>query len=445
MSKFEGRLEPKKGLFETPTEPASHTVAGENPLDLDEELFGALSFRIASGEIDPETTTLHAFEAEQLEKIRLQEAQNNPRPARGRTRGKSTRSEKKSPASTSAAVALRQEFVDLQNQLKAAQAAKTESERELAVRHTQIAELEDRLAMQNHEPTALREENERLRAQVAAAEKRIAALESALVATPPTLPSYENENRAPREPAEDIGGETTRMSRRLAEAESILSAAQTRLRQVEGNVAKVNTERARISTALNEERRFQELIGQRTQFETLQERARESERALREARKHLQPLAEQVRIAEQRTSKPPMKRDPFQERLAELDAELTKRQSELKNLQQAPAAPARAAPPVRTSVSDQAALARAEETNTAFAERIGRLEAALVAEKEDAAAAIEEIKAALRREKMERLATEGALETARKDFARLMRKAAAVQQEKATPEPTTPSRSARAA
>jgi hypothetical protein len=435
MSKVEDPLEPKAGARETPSEPASERADPRAALsDLDEELFAALNFRIASGEIDPQKTTLHAFEAERLEKRRIQEAEDNARAERAR-------------ATRSKAAAMQQEFGDLQRQLKTVQAAKAESEQALTARTTELAELKNRLAARDYEAGKLREENQRLKAQLTDGEKRVTALQAALVAQPP-LPSYENENRPPPAAADSAGEQAARLSRRLAEAESILTAAQSRLRQVEGNVAKVNTERARIALAREDERRMQELIEQRTQFESVQERVKDTESVLAAARKFLQPRAEPMRMPEFHTGAPAFKRDAIEERLAELDAELSKRLSAPKAMEQAPLPAQRAAPQPRSS--EQAALARAADTNGAVSERIGRLEAALVAEKEDAAAAIEEIKAALRREKMERLATEGALETARRDFARLMRTALALQPETAAEkpdaqEPGAPSRDARAA
>ena len=427
MSKVEDPLEPKAGRRKTQSEPApEHADASEPVVDVDEELFAALNFRIASGEIDPEKTTLHAFEAERLEKLRALEAEENARAERIK-------------ASRSKAAAMQQEFAELQREIKTAQAARAESERALVTRTIEVAELEKRLTATEHETARLREENQGLKARLHASENRVTALQAALVAQPP-LPAYENENRPQQAPTESAGEQAARLSRRLAEAEGILTAAQNRLRQVEGNVAKVNTERARIALAREDERRMQELLNQRTQFETVHERAMDTERVLAEARKFLQPRTETLRAPEHRAFAPAFKHAAMQERLAELDAELSRRLSAPKAEDHELFAPQRAAG------GEHAALARAAETNSVLSERVGRLEAALMAEKEDAAAAIEEIKAALRREKMERLATEGALETARRDFARLMRNALGVQVDTAAGEGSdSPSRDARAA
>ena len=81
----------------------------------------------------------------------------------------------------------------------------------------------------------------------------------------------------------------------------------------------------------------------------------------------------------------------------------------------------------RAYTAKEAALARAEDANASLNDRIGALEAARAAEKQAAEQKIEELDAALRREKLERAVVEGALEAARKDFARLMREVMALQ------------------
>ena len=64
-------------------------------------------------------------------------------------------------------------------------------------------------------------------------------------------------------------------------------------------------------------------------------------------------------------------------------------------------------------------------------EQVSALESARAAEKQATEQRIEELGASLRREQMQCSVVEGALETARKDFARLMREAMALQREQA--------------
>jgi hypothetical protein len=76
---------------------------------------------------------------------------------------------------------------------------------------------------------------------------------------------------------------------------------------------------------------------------------------------------------------------------------------------------------------------RAEDTIAALSEQVPALEAARAAEKQATDQKIEDLDAALRREQIQCSVVEGALETARKDFARLMRGAMALQRSQPAP------------
>ena len=67
----------------------------------------------------------------------------------------------------------------------------------------------------------------------------------------------------------------------------------------------------------------------------------------------------------------------------------------------------------------------------ALNERVGAVEAARAADKQLAEQAIEELGAVLKREKLERAVADGALETARKDFARVAREVMTLQRNQA--------------
>jgi chromosome segregation ATPase len=71
----------------------------------------------------------------------------------------------------------------------------------------------------------------------------------------------------------------------------------------------------------------------------------------------------------------------------------------------------------RAFTAKEATLTRAEDTIAALNEQIAALEAARAAEKQVTDQRIEELSASLRREQMQCSVVEGALETARKDFA----------------------------
>jgi crescentin len=380
------------------------------------------------------SNTLRALEAEKTEKISLQTVLNNTRTAYGKLRNEVGDLEKKLNLSTGECQALRQELASTQNLLKTVEATKAEIAIDIAARRAQIADLEARLAQETGECNALRKENRRLDERLTAADKRIIALESDLNAARQRLLMLEDEKRAQQACLDKASAELARLSRKLAETEASFNAAQGRLRHVEANFAEVNTERARLATALEEanERREHELTSQHMRFEALQARATSTDRLLIEAREHLLARAEELREYDRHVSEIAMERDGLHARVSDLEAERIQRESEFTQVDHSRATLAeRGAQLARAFTSKEAALARAEAANATLNQRIGDLEATLAAEKQGALEITDEFKAALRREKMERSVTEGALEAARKDYSRLMREVMAMQRDQA--------------
>ena len=183
----------------------SNTLAPDNPLELDEELFSALGAQLGGenellrnllldanakiGEldaikyavgklVDPVSKALRAFEAEKSEKIGLQTVLNNTRTAYGKLRNEVAELEKKASFSQKECQALRQELTTTQNLLRTLEVTKAEIAIDIAARRAQIVDLEARLAQETGEGKALREENRRLDERLSTSDKRLAGLES---------------------------------------------------------------------------------------------------------------------------------------------------------------------------------------------------------------------------------------------------------------------------
>jgi len=447
----------------------------DNPIEIDEELFSALGAQIGGdneslrnlmldanakiGEldtikaavgklVDPLSKTLRAFEAEKSEKISLQTVLNNTRTAYGKLRNEIADLEKKTAASDKECRSLRQELTTTQNLLRTVETTKAEIAIDVAARRAQIIDLDARLAQETGENKALREEHRRLDERLSATDKRIIALESDLNAARQRLLMAEDEKRAQQSSLDKLSTDAARLSRKLAETEASLNASQGRLRHVEANFAEANNERARLISALDEanERREHELTSQRMRFDTLQARATATEKLLVEAREHLLGRAEQIRDYDRRTGEIAMERDALQARVSDLEAERINRESELKEVDHARATLIeRSASLARAFTAKEATLARAEDTIAALTERLGVLETALAADKQATEQQIEDLTAAVRREKLERAVVEGALETGRKDFARLMRDVMALQRSQQAAEDPMRQRAANAA
>ena len=475
MRKF-GAFLARKTPDNAPEQAAGKPVTPpDNPLELDEELFSAIGSQLGGenealrnllldanakiGEldtikqavgklVDPVSKTLRVMEAEKAEKIALQTVLNNTRTAYGKLRNEIADLEQKFAQARGECEDLREDLANTQNLLRTAETTRAETAIEIAARRAQIAELEAQLATETGEAKALREENQRLDERLNAADKRIIALESDLNSTRQRLLMAEDEKRAQQTSLDKAAAEAARLSRKLAETEAGLNAAQGRLRHIEANYAELNIERSRLATALDEanERSEHERANQRTRFEALQARSAAGEKLLGEAREHLLARAEEMRDYDRRLSALAIERDGLQARIADLEAERIARDSELREIGQAHSTlMERSAALTRAFTAKEAALQRAEETSVALSERVSALEAARAADKQIAEQAIEELSAALKREKLERAVADGALETARKDFARVAREVMSLQRNQAALEAAPQPRAANAA
>ncbi len=458
MSKFGGIFARKAGLFDTPDETApASTAPPENPFELDEELFSALGAQIGGenellrnllldanakiGEldsiknavgrlVDPVGKTLRALETEKSERVGLQTVLNNTRTAYGKLRNEVAELEKKAANSETECRALRQELTTTQSLLRTLEATKAEIAIDIAARRAQVIDLEARLAQETGECTALREVNRRLDERLVATDKRIIAIESDLNAARQRLLMAEDEKRAQQTSLDKTSAEAAKLSRKLAETEASLNASQGRLRHVEANFAEVISERARLAGALDaaNERHEHELTSQRTRFDALQARASAIEKLLGETRDHLLGRAEEIREHDRRAQDSASERDALQARVANLEAERIRRGSEFTEVEQARTTLLeRSTALARAFTAKEAAYERAADTIAALNQRVADLEKSAGADRQTAEQTIEELNAALRREKLERAVVEGALETGRKDFARLMREVMAMQ------------------
>lgn len=480
MSKLGGLFARKPGLYDKVEETAvapqqSLTALPENPLELDEELFSTLGAQLggeneelrnllidASAKINeldsikaavdrlvaPVSKTLRAIEIEQAEKLSLQTVLNNTRTAYGKLRNEIGEIERKATAVEQECETLRQELTATQTSLRTAEATKAEIAIDVAARRSQIADLEARLAQENGETRILREENKRLDERLATSEKRVIALEADVNATRQRLMMAEDEKQAQQASFEKASTEAAKLARKLAETEAALTAAQGRMRSVEANFAELTTERTRLAGAIDEnnERYEHELSTQRMRFDTLQARSAATEKLLIEAREHLIARAEEIRDYDRRNAEMTREREALQARLADLEAERHSRAAQHQEVEQSRnTLMERSAALARAYNTKEGALTRAEETIASLNERITTLEASLLSEKQGAEQTIEELNTALRREKMQRAVVEGALETARKDFSRLMREVMALKRDHQTVEEAAPLQAANAA
>ena len=426
-------------------------AAVANPLDLDEDLFTALGAQIGgeneelrnllleanakAGEldavrtaiarlIDPVSKALRAFEAEKSEKIILQTVLDNTRTAYGRLRNETAELENRLAAIEQENETLRLEFSLAQNALHTAEEANSELMVDLTTRKVQIAELESRLAQESGEAELLRETNRRQSERLAVAEKRMVVLESDLNTTRQRLLTVEDERNAQQVSLEKASAEIVRLSRKLDDTEAALTAMEGRLSKAESDLSAANGEADRLQAELEEvlELHKYERTTERMRSEVLEERATASETLLFEAREELAARSEELRQYDRLNSDLALERDALSARLAEVEAEHSARQAQFQELEEMRSALfEQGSSLTRAFAAKDSALAQAEETIASLNESVAAMEQAHAAERSVFEQAIEELTAALKREKKERAAAKAALESTRKDFDRLIR------------------------
>ncbi len=258
----------------------------------------------------------------------------------------------------------------------------------------------------------------------------------------------EDEKRAQQIMLDKAGAEAARLSRKLAETEAALNAAQGRLRHLEANFAELSIERTRLAAALDEanERNEHERANQRTRFEALQARAAASEKLLGEAREHLLARAEEIRDYDRRlraigSNATACRRGcPISKRTA------SSRESEFNRDRAGQGHADRPHRGAGARLHHQGSRARTRRADGGRAQRTaGSDGSGAAADRLTAEQAIEELNTALQREQLERAVADGALETARKDFARVAREVMSLQRNQASLEAHAQPRAANAA
>lgn len=458
MSKFGGFLGLKNVSVSEKNSTASQTeTRGDNVVDFDEELFAPVVTQLGEANeavrnllvdagskiseldaikdafgrlVDPINKTLRAFEEEKTRKINLQTILNDTRTAYGKLRSETSELQKKLAASNNECVRLREDLSALQHALRAAESTIAELNAAAAKARAYTADLELRLQQEAKEREAILEENRRFGERLTAADKRIVQLESDTSTGRQKLLLSEQEKASLQASLDQAYSEQARTTRRLLEAENAITAGQTRVRQIEVNYAEAHSERTRLAAAMEEanERHQSELNTQIMRYDALKARAATTDRLLDEARQTLMQRAEEIRGFERRMVELTLVRNAVESKLSETEAAKNEREIRIRDLDAA-----------RTALNDrleamnkslkarESALARSDEKIEQLNDRIIFLESERETNQINFEKQIEEINTTLQRERLERAMAEGALETARKDLARMRRESAAAQ------------------
>ncbi len=160
---------------------------------------------------------------------------------------------------------------------------------------------------------------------------------------------------------------------------------------------------------------------------TKQARSQLSDKLLEESRQTLAARAEEMGAFDRRLAEATLSRGAIETKLNQIEAALAERDGQISELEEARAMlTERNAELVRAVGTRESAYNRAQEKIQAQDDLVEMLEGQIRATRETAGLQIEDLKAQLQREQLDRSMAEGALEAGRKDIARLFRELSAL-------------------
>ena len=225
--------------------------------------------------------------------------------------------------------------------------------------------------------------------------------------------------------------DAAQMSRRLLDMDKAYVATQASLKRVATTLAEAQSERIRLTTALEDatETHRKDTIAQNARFEALQARSQLSDKLLEDSRQTLAARAEEMGAFDRRLAEATVSRGAIETKFNQIESALAERDGQIKELEEARAMlTERNGELVRAVGTRESAYNRAQEKIQAQDELVEMLEGQIRATRETAGLQIEDLKAQLQREQLDRSMAEGALEAGRKDIARLLRELSALHQ-----------------
>jgi chromosome segregation ATPase len=379
--------------------------------------------------IDPVSKALRAYEEVKSEKLSLQTALTTIRAAHNKLREHMADAEKRAAALDTECNRLRDMAAVAQQSATALERTRTEQAAEIHARRAQVLELQHHVQKQGSELQLTRDENRRLGERLAAIDKRMVQLEAETRTAQQKAMQADNERVALQAALDKALNDCSQTARKLTETEKELAATRAKLNAAEVALAGALAERTDLSAALDDvnHKRRHEASEHHARFDALKARADLNEGLLEEARQALIARAEEVRALERSAAESSDAQGMSRERLAQMAALLEEYERRAKESEQS-----------RVQLTEQnqtlaGALAsreadydRAKQKIKEQEELLARLEHKYTSTREASELQIEQLSAQLQREKIERAMAEGALESGRKDIARLMHELAAM-------------------
>ena len=372
--------------------------------------------------VKPIGTALQALEQENSDNFGLRNTLAELRTNHEAVRAESQALEKKAAELTSDNQSLRRELALVQQAARGLESNRAELTSEVVAARAEIANLESQLAQETANARALGEANQIFADHADSTDKRIVELQADCTLTREKLSLLETDKRSLQTALDQTLAESSRLSRRLAE--SALAAARTRLEQMEIGLASAENERTALCAARDEtnERHQSEGYALNLRFEAMRSRAGTAEKLLSEVRQSLVARTEEIRVTERKVVEATIARNATEKTVERLAAARDALDTKVKELEQA-----------RTTLTErlnglsetvkarETSLAHAEHKIKSLTDQVDQLEYETRTHRVKAAKRVEDLNEALQRARVEFAVAQGALETTRRDYARLQR------------------------
>jgi crescentin len=378
--------------------------------------------------VDPLHNMLGTLEQAKFDNASLRGALSELRTSHDNLRGEFDDLEKKSADLDGHNQGLARELTSAQQSVQELEGDKIKLTGELSAARVTIATLEKQLSEEAGNGRSLGDERRLLLERAEVADKRILESESAANLAGERLSLLENEKDSLQSALDQTLAQSSKTARRLAEAENALADARARLQKMEGSLAAAEDERKKLATSNDEtnERRQSEVYALTLKLDAMRSRSTAAEKLLAEMRQSLVARTEEIRVAEAKLVAAVVARSGAEKKAEQLAATADAHDRQNKKLEQ-----------TRLSLTDRgkvlsetvkardSALSNAQDKIKSLTDRAELLKAETAANHAKAEKRIEQLNAAIERERAERAVAEGALEATRGDYSRLQRELAA--------------------
>src|SRR6266568_5285171 len=374
--------------------------------------------------VEPIGSSLHALEQEKTENFGLRNALTELRSTHESLRSEYGLLEKRAANLETAGEDLRRELALTQQTARGLDGDKAELASEIVAARSEIANLESQLVQEAANGRALSEANQILLDHSNTADKRIVELQADGALTREKLLLLENDKRSLQTALDQTLAEASRLSRRLTESENALTAARARLEQMDISLAAAENERVTLATARDEanERHQSEAYAMSLRLGARRSRAATAEKLLAEVRQTLGARSEDIRVLERKAVEATIARNATEKIVERLTAARDGLDTKTRELEQVRASlTERSNSLAETLKARETSLAHAEQKIKSLTDRIAEIEVDAGAYRAKTERRIDELNASLQRERVELAVAQGALETTRRDYARLQR------------------------